>query len=114
MQDPHVPMLAQQIAWAEEVSYTDFMLHAIMQTDGHLDEQGELAAQGVVGFKHFYTAYKPGKDATADQITIGYADDGMLYESFSRLGAPPARGGSRARDDPRRGRGHLRVRSRRS
>ncbi len=85
MRDPHVPMLAQQIAWAEEVSYTDFMLHTIMQTEEHLDEQAELAAQGVVGFKHFYTAYKPGKDATADQITIGYADDGMLYESFSRL-----------------------------
>ena len=85
MREPHVPMLEQQIAWGEEVSYTDFALHAIMQTPGHLDEQGALAERGVVGFKHFYTAYKPGSDATADQISIGYADDGILYDSFSRL-----------------------------
>jgi dihydroorotase-like cyclic amidohydrolase len=86
MSEPHVPMLEQQITWAEEVSYADFAFHAIMQTEGHLDEQEELARRGVVGFKHFYTAYKPGRDATADQISIGYADDGMLYDSFERLG----------------------------
>lgn len=87
MREPHVPMLEQQIAWAEEVSYADFAFHAIMQTPEHLDEQEALAERGVVGFKHFYTAYKPGRDATADQITIGYADDGFLYDSFQRLGA---------------------------
>ena len=86
MREAHVPMLERQIAWAEEVSYADFAFHAIMQTPEHLDEQEALAARGVVGFKHFYTAYKPGRDATADQITIGYTDDGMLYESFDRLG----------------------------
>jgi dihydropyrimidinase len=86
MREPHVPMLEQQVAWGEEVSYTDFALHAIMQTNEHLDEQADLAARGVVGFKHFYTAYKPDKDLTADQISIGYTDDGMLYDSFSRLG----------------------------
>lgn len=86
MRELHVPMLEQQIGWAEEVSYADFAFHTIMQTQDHLDEQAELATRGVVGFKHFYTAYKPGRDATADQITIGYADDGMLYESFERLG----------------------------
>lgn len=86
MRDPHMPMLKKQIAWGEEVSYTDFALHTIMQTPGHLDEQEALAEQGVVGFKHFYTAYKPGRDATAEQISIGYADDGTLYDSFSRLG----------------------------
>lgn len=85
MHEPHVPTLERQIAWGEEVSYADFALHAIMQTPGHLDEQAALAARGVVGFKHFYTAYKPGSDATADQISIGYADDGILYDSFSRL-----------------------------
>lgn len=85
MRDEHVPWLEQQIAWADGVAYGDFAFHAIMQTDGHLDEQEELAKRGVVGFKHFYTAYKPGKDATADQISIGYTDDGMLYESFDRL-----------------------------
>lgn len=87
MREPHVPMLEQQIAWAEEVSYTDFAFHAIMQTAEHLDEQEALVERGVVGFKHFYTAYKPGRDATADQISIGYADDGVLYDSFERLGA---------------------------
>lgn len=86
MHEPHVPMLEQQIGWAEEVSYTDFALHAIMQTPEHLEEQTELVDRGVVGFKHFYTAYKPGRDATAEQISIGYADDAMLYESFERLG----------------------------
>ncbi len=86
MREAHVPMLERQIAWAEEVSYADFAFHTIMQTPEHLDEQEALAARGVVGFKHFYTAYKPGRDATADQITIGYTDDGMLYESFDRLG----------------------------
>jgi dihydropyrimidinase/dihydroorotase len=87
MRDPHVPWLEQQIAWAEEVSYTDFMFHAIMQTEEHLGEQEALARRGVVGFKHFYTAYKPGRDATADQISIGYTDDGALYESFASLAA---------------------------
>ena len=86
MREAHVPMLEQQIGWAEEVSYADFAFHAIMQTPEHLDEQEALAERGVVGFKHFYTAYKPGRDATADQITIGYTDDGMLYDSFERLG----------------------------
>ena len=86
MRDPHVSWLEKQIAWANEVAYTDFAFHAIMQTEEHLDEQEELSRRGVVGFKHFYTAYKPGKDATADQISIGYTDDGMLYESFERLG----------------------------
>jgi dihydropyrimidinase len=86
MHDAHVPMLERQIAWAEEASYADFAFHAIMQTPEHLDEQETLASRGVVGFKHFYTAYKPGSDATADQITIGYTDDGMLYESMERLG----------------------------
>jgi dihydroorotase-like cyclic amidohydrolase len=77
--------LEEQISWAEEVSYTDFAFHVIMQTPEHVEEQGRLAEMGVVGFKHFYTAYKPGRDATADQITIGYTDDGMLYESFENL-----------------------------
>jgi dihydropyrimidinase len=86
MAEPHVPMLEQQIAWAEEVSLTDFAFHVIVQTPEHLDEQEELIRRGVVGFKHFYTAYKPGRDATAEQISIGYADDGTLYESFERLG----------------------------
>jgi len=86
MRAPHVPMLKQQVGWAEEVAYTDFGFHAIMQTLDHLKEQETLARQGVVGFKHFYTAYKPERDITADQITIGYTDDGMLYESFERLG----------------------------
>jgi dihydropyrimidinase len=86
MREPHVPMLKRQIGWAEEVAYTDFAFHAIMQTNDHLREQERLAQQGVVGFKHFYTAYKPGRDITADQITIGYADDGFLYESFEQLG----------------------------
>ena len=84
--EPHVPMLERQIGWAEEASYTDFALHTIMQTPDHLDEIERLARRGVVGFKHFYTAYKPDRDATADQITIGYADDGYLYDSFERLG----------------------------
>jgi dihydroorotase-like cyclic amidohydrolase len=86
MQEPHVPMLERQIGWAEEVSYSDFAFHVIVQTPEHLDEQEALTQRGVVGFKHFYTAYKPGRDATADQISIGYADDGTLYESFERLG----------------------------
>lgn len=86
MREPHVPMLKRQIGWAEEVAYCDFGFHAIMQTPDHLKEQERLARQGVVGFKHFYTAYKPDRDATADQITIGYADDGTLYESFENLG----------------------------
>jgi dihydroorotase-like cyclic amidohydrolase len=93
MREPHVPMLEQQIRWAEEVSYTDFAFHAIMQTQEHLDEEEELARRGVVGFKHFYTAYKPGKDATADQITIGYTDDAMLYDSFDRVARINAEGG---------------------
>lgn len=87
MREPHVPMLERQIAWAQDVAFTDFGFHAIMQTPAHLDEQAALAERGVVGFKHFYTAYKPDRDATADQITIGYADDGFLYDSFERLGA---------------------------
>lgn len=91
MREPHVPMLDRQIAWAEEVSYADFALHAIMQTNDHLNELEAMANKGVVGFKHFYTAYKPGRDATADQISIGYADDGYLYECFERL--------ARLRDD---------------
>ena len=62
MDEPHVPMLEKQIAWADEVSYADFAFHAIMQTQEHLDEQQGLAERGVVGFKHFYTAYKPGRD----------------------------------------------------
>lgn len=86
MSEPHGPMLERQIGWAEEVSYADFAFHAIMQTEEHLDEQEALSKRGVVGFKHFYTAYKPGRDATREQITIGYTDDGMLYESFERLG----------------------------
>lgn len=86
MHEPHGPMIERQIGWAEAVSYADFGLHAIMQTNGHLDEIEALVGQGVVGFKHFYTAYKPGRDAVADQVTIGYADDGYLYDSFSRLG----------------------------
>ena len=65
-----------------------------MQTDGHLWEQDELARLGVVGFKHFYTAYKPDADATADQISIGYTDDWMLYESFQNLGRLLGRGAS--------------------
>jgi dihydroorotase-like cyclic amidohydrolase len=94
MRDPHVPMLERQIGWAGEVSYTDFAFHAIMQTQEHLDEEEEeLARRGVVGFKHFYTAYKPGKDATADQITIGYTDDAMLYDSFDRVARINAEGG---------------------
>lgn len=92
MREPHVPMLEQQIQWAEEASYADFAFHAIMQTQEHLDEQPELARRGVVGFKHFYTAYKPGADATADQISIGYTDDGMLYDSFERIGRLAAQG----------------------
>jgi dihydropyrimidinase len=92
MREPHVPMLEQQIQWAEEASYGDFAFHAIMQTQEHLDEQPELARRGVVGFKHFYTAYKPGADATADQISIGYTDDGMLYDSFERIGRLVAEG----------------------
>lgn len=92
MRDPHVPWLERQIEEAEEVAYADFALHAIMQTDGHLWEQEELARLGVVGFKHFYTAYKPDADATADQISIGYTDDGMLYESFQNLGRLRAEG----------------------
>jgi dihydropyrimidinase len=87
LREPNVPMLQEQITWADEVSYTDFAFHVIMQTPEHLEEQGRLAELGVVGFKHFYTAYKPGRDATADQISIGYTDDGMLYESFENLAA---------------------------
>ena len=92
MRDPHVPWVERQIEEAEEVAYADFALHAIMQTDGHLWEQEELAGLGVVGFKHFYTAYKPDADATAGQISIGYTDDGMLYESFQNLGRLRAEG----------------------
>ena len=58
--------------------------HADSRAFGRTQE--ELAKRGVVGFKHFYTAYKPDKDITADQITMGYTDDGMLYDSFERLG----------------------------
>jgi dihydropyrimidinase/dihydroorotase len=83
--EPVGPALDTQLGWAEEVSLTDFAFHAFMETPGHLAEQRDLANRGVVGFKHFYTAYKPGRDATADQISIGYTDDGMLYESFSQL-----------------------------
>jgi dihydroorotase-like cyclic amidohydrolase len=92
MHEPHAPMLEKQVDWAEEVAFTDFAFHAIMQTPEHLREQEALAERGVVGFKHFYTAYKPGRDATADQITIGYTDDRMLYESFDRLGRLRAEG----------------------
>ena len=92
MHEPHLPMLERQIAWAEEASYSDFALHTIMQTDDYIAEQAALAARGVVGFKHFYTAYKPGRDATLDQITIGYTDDGMLYESFAQVAAQRADG----------------------
>jgi dihydroorotase-like cyclic amidohydrolase len=77
----------EEIATAEEVSYTDFALHVLMQAGSHVGEQRALAERGVVGFKHFYTAYKPGRDATADQISIGYTDDGMLYESFANIAA---------------------------
>lgn len=92
MDEPHIGMLERQIAWAEEVSYADFAFHAIMQTQEHLDEQPGLAERGVVGFKHFYTAYKPGRDQTAEKISIGYTDDGMLYDSFDRLGRLRAEG----------------------
>ncbi|MHB8692618.1 MAG: hypothetical protein ACYDHH_15375, partial [Solirubrobacteraceae bacterium] len=70
--EPSVPTVEQEIAWAEQVSYTDFAFHVIMQSAEHVAEQRVLAERGVVGFKHFYTAYKPGRDATADQISIGY------------------------------------------
>jgi dihydropyrimidinase/dihydroorotase len=86
-QEPNVPALEQQLVWAEEASYTDFAFHVFMETTEHLAEQRALAERGVVGFKHFYTAYKPGRDATADQISIGYTDDGMLYESFANIAA---------------------------
>jgi dihydropyrimidinase len=92
MEEPHIPMLEQQIAWADEVSYADFAFHAIMQTPEHLDEQPGLAERGVVGFKHFYTAYKPGRDQTAEKISIGYTDDGILFDSFARLGRLKADG----------------------
>src|SRR5439155_9287263 len=84
--EPHGPMLEKVIAWADQASYTDFAFHAIMQTEGHLQEQEALAKRGVVGFKHFYTAFKPGRDSALGQLTIGYTDDAMLYESFERLG----------------------------
>jgi dihydropyrimidinase/dihydroorotase len=87
LREPNVPALDQQIVWADEVSYTDFAFHAFMETAEHVAEQRALAERGVVGFKHFYTAYKPGRDATADQISIGYTDDGMLYESFANIAA---------------------------
>jgi len=87
LRGPNVPGVEQQIAWADEVSYTDFAFHVFMQTPEHIREQAALAERGVVGFKHFYTAYKPGRDATADQISIGYTDDGMLYESFANIAA---------------------------
>jgi dihydropyrimidinase/dihydroorotase len=87
LREPNVPALDQQIVWADEVSYTDFAFHVFMETAEHVAEQRALAERGVVGFKHFYTAYKPGRDATADQISIGYTDDGMLYESFANIAA---------------------------
>ena len=37
-------------------------------------------------------ALKPDADATADQISIGYTDDGMLYEIFQNLGRLRAEG----------------------
>jgi dihydropyrimidinase len=85
--EPNVPALETEMGWADEVSYTDFAFHVFMQNPRHLQEQRELADAGVVGFKHFYTAYKPGRDATADQISIGYTDDAMLYESFANIAA---------------------------
>jgi len=87
LREPNLPALEREIAWAEQVSYTDFAFHVVMQTAEHLGEQWALAERGVVGFKHFYTAFKPGRDATADQISIGYTDDGMLYESFANIAA---------------------------
>jgi dihydropyrimidinase len=87
LRGPNVPGVEQQMAWADEVSYTDFAFHVFMQDPEHVQEQRQLAEMGVVGFKHFYTAYKPGRDATADQISIGYTDDGMLYESFANIAA---------------------------
>lgn len=92
MDAPHVPMLEQHIQWAEEVSYADFGFHAIMQSPEHIREQRDLASRGVVGFKHFYTAYKPGREQLAERIAIGYTDDAMLFESFENLAGLRAEG----------------------
>ena len=106
--EPHIPMLEKQIAWADEVSYADFAFHAIMQTREHLDEQpglGRARGRRLQALLHGLQAGpRPDRRADLDRL---HRRRGPVRQL--RSARPPARRRSqRAGDDPCRGCRHLR------
>jgi len=77
-----VPALETTISVGEMNSLIDFMCHAFVMDENHLEEQPQLYRRGVTSFKHFFHAHKPGKDQKAIDWLSGSIDAGMLFRSL--------------------------------
>jgi dihydropyrimidinase/dihydroorotase len=89
--EPLVPNVRTTIREGNRWSHVDFFMHAIMSTEGHFAEQGEVWGLGVTSFKHFFNAYKP-RPTEGLAWLGGPSDSGMLFRSlrFCARQGPPA------------------------
>lgn len=82
--DSYEPMIDELKAWGAEHSYTDFGFTTIISTEEQIKSIPDLCDRGVMGFKHFLTAFK---GAEGRQIGLNAVTEDLFIRSLKRIAA---------------------------